>query len=150
MMLESIYGTPSQNGFGSAVFYESVEQADALEGAALKSYRYFVGNLWERFGEAAWMRPWRAVYIRQPGAKPDVVAELRAIADPDARLSIPMILDNLSDPAQAQKALSVAYDDAAVKNLAVYTLGDGEAMSGILVAGRRSTNETTFLVFLMD
>ena len=35
--------------------------------------------------------------------------------------------------------------------LRVFNLGDGEAMSGLLVAGRRgATGEATFLVFLMD
>ncbi len=148
--LEAVYGAPSQAGFGSAVFYAPVEQADDLDAIALKYYRYFVGDLWERFGEAAWMGPWKSVYTRQAGSKPDIVTELRAIADPNARLSAPMILDNISDPEQAQKALSAAYDDATVETLAVYTLGDGEAMSGLLLAGRRKTGETTFLVFLLD
>ena len=35
--------------------------------------------------------------------------------------------------------------------LRVYNLGDGGAMSGLLIAGRQEdTGETLFLVFLMD
>lgn len=147
--LEAAYGAPSQSGFGSAVFYEPVEQVDTLEASALKHYRYFVGDLWERFGEAAWMSVWKLVYTRQPGSNTDIVAELRAIADPNAHLSVPMLLE-INHTERAQKALSTTYDDVAVENLVVYTLGDGEAMSGILVAGRRSTGETAFLIFLID
>jgi hypothetical protein len=66
-------------------------------------------------------------------------------------LSIPMILEVVENAEAARQALAAAYDDAAVTGLAVYTVGDGEAMSGLLVAGRRGeTGEATFLVFLMD
>jgi hypothetical protein len=147
--LETVYGAPSQSGFGSAVFYEVLEPEADLEPVALRYYQYFVGDLWERFGEAAWMGPWKLVYTRQPGGKPDIVAELQAIADPTAHLSVPMLLE-LDDAERGKKALSATYDDADVNNLAVYTLGDGEAMSGLLVAGQHSTGEATFLIFLLD
>jgi hypothetical protein len=147
--LESVYGAPSQSGFGSAVFYDPVERGDDLELAALKHYRYFVGDLWDRFGEAAWMAPWKLVYARKPGSRADIVAELRAIADPDVRLSVPMLLD-INDAETTQKALSATYDNAEVNNLSVFALGDGSAMSGVLIAGRCNTGEATFLVFLLD
>ena len=78
------------------------------------------------------------------------MAELRGIAHRDAVQSVPMILDNIANAEQARSALSAAFDDPAVKELAVYTLGDGEAMSGILVAGRNTDGAATFLVFLLD
>jgi hypothetical protein len=37
-----------------------------------------------------------------------------------------------------------------VAELRVFNLGDGEAMSGLLVAGRRASGDATFLAFLMD
>ena len=148
--LEAAYGAPSQAGFGSAVFYEQVEAASSLEKLALEKYKYFVGDLWERYGEDAWTGPWKEVYARKAGSSRDIVAELQGISDPDARLSVPMILEVVANAEAARQALSAAYDDAAVSELAVYTLGDGEAMSGLLVAGRRDTGEATFLVFLLD
>jgi hypothetical protein len=57
--LEGTYGGPSQQGFGSAVFYENLRDTDDLTQAALSRYKTFVGKLWERFGEAAWMGPVR-------------------------------------------------------------------------------------------
>ena len=63
--LEAAYGAPSQAGFGSAVFYEPILAGDDLAQAALAKYKYFAGDLWERFGAAAWMGQWKEVYIRQ-------------------------------------------------------------------------------------
>ena len=149
--LEAAYGAPSQQGFGSAVFYWNLRDTDDLTQAALAQYRTFVGKRWERFGETAWMGPWREIYRRPAGAKPDIVAELRGTADRDAQRSVPMILDVVENAEAARAALSAAVDDPAVTELRAFNLGDGEAMSGLLVAGRRgASGETTFLVFLMD
>lgn len=149
--LESAYGEPSQSGFGSAVFHETLQSTDDLTQAALSTYKTFVGPLWERYGEPAWRGPWREVYARDAGVMPDIATELRAITDGDARLSVPMILDNIDRPEAARAALSAAFDDTAITELRVFNLGDGEAMSGLLIAARRgASGETRFLVFLMD
>ena len=150
-VLQAAYGGPSEQGFGSAVFWQAVPGGDDLAQAALSAYRTFVGKLWERYGEPAWMGPWREVYRRPAGAKPDVVAELRGISDPEAQSSVTMILDVVERAEAARAALSAAFDDRAVTELRAFNLGDGGAMSGLLVAGRRSPGgESTFLVFLMD
>ena len=153
--LQAAYGAPSQAAFGSAVFYEQTTSGD-LEQAALAKYRTFVGKLWEQYGEAAWLDPWKKVYARQPDAKADggsadIVAELRGIQDQAARMSVPMILENIEGAEQARAALSTAFDDPAVTELLVYNTGDSGAMSGLLIAARRAaTGEDTFLVFLLD
>ena len=149
--LEAAYGAPSQAGFGSAVFYEPIKAGDDLAQAALAKYKYFTGELWERWGEAAWMGLWKEVYSRQPGAKHDIVAELRGLADRGARLSASVIPDDVENAEAARAALSAAFDDSAVTEFLVYNVGDGGAMAGLLVAGRRAeTGEATFLVFLLD
>ena len=151
VQLEAAFGGPSQQGFGSAVFFETLADTDDLTQASLSKYQTFVGKLWERYGEQAWMGPWRAVYARKAGATPNIVAELRAIADPDTRQSVPMLLDDIDGAEAARVALSAVFDDPAVTELRIFNLGDGEAMSGLLIAGRRgASGETTFLVFLMD
>ena len=149
--LEAAYGQPSQAGFGSAVFYEPIAADDSLTDAALAKYKYFIGDLWERYGEDAWMGPWKEVYARPSGAEADIAAELRSIDDQDAALSAEMILDNVDNADAARAALSAVYDDPAVTELRVFNLGDGEAMSGLLVVGRRvESADATFLVFLLD
>ena len=148
--LEKIYGAPSQNGFGSAVFFEKSKPAGNLEKMALEKYEYFVGKLWEQYGKDAWMGPWKQVYTRAAGVKPAIVAELRSIKGSDAQMQVGMILDVPNEPTVAEKALSAAYDAADVVDLRVYLIGDGGAMSGLLLAGQRKNGDTTFLVFLLD
>ncbi|HEY9628173.1 MAG TPA: hypothetical protein V6C84_12810 [Coleofasciculaceae cyanobacterium] len=153
--LQAVYGLPSQAGFGSAVFYEPLDkvgalEAGALEQMALKYYRYFVGDLWQRWGEAAWMTPWKQVYRRQPGDARQIVAEMQAIADSDAAQSLSLVLTSGEDVEATHRALSAAYDDATVTDLVIYALGDGAAMSGVLLAGYRETGDATFLTFLLD
>jgi hypothetical protein len=53
--LQTIYGPPSQSGFGSAVFDAAIAPGTDLEALALKHYQYFVSDLWEKYGEAAWI-----------------------------------------------------------------------------------------------
>ena len=149
-VLEAAYGEPSQAGFGSAVFYEPVKLGTTLEQAALQKYKYFVGELWERYGEKAWMSAWKQVYARPAGLKHDIVTELRGITDPGVSGSVEMVLDVVENAEAARKALSNAYDNQQLVELIVYSLGDGAAMSGLLIAGRRSNGETPFLVFLYD
>lgn len=148
--LATVYGGPSQAAFGSAVFGETLADGADLTAAALAKYKYFVGDLWEQYGEAAWMGPWKEVYARPLDAAHDIVTELRAVDDADAALSVPMILDNIDDAEQARAALAAAFDAPDVTEVRVFNLGDGGAMSGILVAGRRTTDEAFFLVFLLD
>lgn len=122
-----------------------------LAQAAKEKYRYFIGKLWDQYGEVAWMTPWKEVYTRDCSTQQNIVSELRTITDADARISVPMILDNIEDSATAQAALSGAFDDPAITELRVFNTGDGAAMSGILIAAfRGESSEATFLVFLMD
>lgn len=149
--LECAFGGPSTSAFGSAVFYDVLPGTADLTQAALSRYQTFVGKLWDRYGNVAWMSPWKEVYVRPGVAKPAIAAELRGIADRDAQLSVPMILDNIEDAEAARAALSATFDDAAVTELRVFCIGDGAAMSGLLLAARRGArDEATFLVFLMD
>lgn len=149
--LETFYGPPSQAGFASAVFFVKCDARAGLTDQALEIYQYFTGELWERWGADAWMSVWKEVYSRAGSAKKDVVAELRAIKDVDVSFSVPMILDNLENAEQARDALSAVYDDPAIDELRVFNLGDGGAMSGLLVAAKNEAHDAAvFLAFLLD
>lgn len=150
LKMEAAYGAPNQDGFGSAVFFDEIEPGESIEDAALEKYKYFLGDLWERFGEQAWLSQWKEVYSRQPKSEHNIVAELQDIPDRDVQNSVPMILSVVKDSESARLALSNAYDDKNVVDLRVYNLGDDGAMSGLLIVGRRNNNGATFLVFLMD
>jgi hypothetical protein len=149
--LEAAFGPSSQAAFGSAVFYEQGSLSGGLEKAAQAYYRYFVGDLWERYGEAAWLGNWQQVYTRAPGAGRAIAEELRSIEDHDAAMAAALLLDETQDAQNAQVALAEAFDDPAVTELAVYKIGDGAALAGILVAARRAADgQTILLAFLLD
>ncbi len=150
-VLQAIYGQPSQAGFGSAVFDELIQSGTDLESIALQYYQHFVGNLWEQYGESAWMSTWKQVYVRPNGIQSNIVAELKAIADPLAAEYVPiLLLTETDDQTRAQQALATVFNDPQVTDLRVYAIGDGAAMSGLLLAGRRTTGEATILVSLLD
>lgn len=150
-VLQAIYGQPSQAGFGSAVFDELLQPGTDLEPIALQYYQHFVGTLWEQFGADAWMSAWKQVYVRPHGIQSDIVAELKAIADPLAAQYVPMLLlTETDDQSSAQQALAAVFNDPQVTDLRIYAIGDGAAMSGLLLAGSRTTGETTILVSLLD
>jgi hypothetical protein len=150
--LITLYGPPRQLGFGSAVFYEEIEPDSDLEKIALGYYQYFLGDLWNRFGEEAWMSSWREVYSRNTEGKPDILAELNEITDSEAARFVPMLLlSNYSvDSNKVNKALCAAYNGPDVTNLKLYNIGDGEALSGLLMIGCRPNGETTLLIVLLD
>ena len=148
--LETYYGKPSQEGFGSAVFFKRVKTADLLEQIAQEQYEYFVGDKWQDWGPETWLTPWKEVYARPADAAHDISGELEANDDFNVRMQVDMILNNIENAEKARTALAAAYDDNSVTQLHAYLIGDGEAMSGLLIAGRRENGEGTFLVFLMD
>ena len=150
LALEKAYGPPNQEGFGGAVFFEQVEEDSDLEELARKYYQYFVGGKWEEWGEETWMFSWKEVYARKSGELQDIVKEVAGIDDVAASSSVPLLTEIIEDPDAAKKALAGAYDDPQVADLRMFTIGDGEAMSGLLVAGQRENGEATFLVVLMD
>jgi hypothetical protein len=83
--------------------------------------------------------------------KPDIVAELKAIAEPEVVPYVPtLLLADSEDRNRAQPALEAVFNHPEMTDLRVYAIGDGVAMSGLLVAGSRTTGETTILVSLLD
>jgi hypothetical protein len=148
--LEAAFGPPSQAGFGSAVFYDTLAPDVDLEQAARARYQFFAGDLWVRYGADAWLGPWQRVYTRPPAVPGAIVAELRTLADRDAARSASVLLEGVDAPERAQAVLAAAFDDPAVTELAIFTLGDGGAMAGLLVAGQRQDRGAVFLVFLLD
>lgn len=148
--LETYYGEPNQEGFGSTVLFKKVKTADVLEQIAQEKYQYFTGEKWEEWGSETWLASWKEVYRRPDDVQPHIVAELSAIEEFDTQLQVDMILNNIDNADKARDALSVAYDAPDVSELRAYNIGDGEAMSGLLLAGRRENGETTFLLFIMD
>lgn len=94
------------------------------------------------------MGAWKLIH-RRAGTR-NIITELRQLADPQARSSAELMIDATAEADDGKAALSAAFDDAAVSELLVFSIGDSAAMTGLLVAARRSNGDATFLVFMMD
>lgn len=166
LQLQSLYGAPSQAGFGSAVFYDlcsNSSQEEPLEHFGLAKYRYFCGEKWDQFGEAAWMSGWKLLYQRSMGAAiasqsppserasaVGIVAELKSIKERPVRNLVPMLVDEVEAPEAARSALSAGFDDPEVSECSIYSVGDGAAMSGLMIVGRRGASSMMGLILLLD
>lgn len=148
--LEAAYGAPSQAGFGSAVFFQPGTEGADLEAHAKTYYQHFLGDLWEEWGPEVWLSSWREAYRRPGEGKHEIVTELEDVPDTAFHMQVDVVLHVVEDRERAREALAGAYDAPEVEELRAYLIGDGEAMSGLLLAGRRTNGEATFLVFLMD
>lgn len=150
--LEAAFGGPSSSGFGSAVFHVPAADSNCenLQATARRIYRQFLGESWDAAGEATWLGPWKSVFERTGPGSPTFVEGLRSIDDPMARGSVPLLLDVIQDPAAATEALTESFDDPETRAVNVFSIGDGEAMSGLLVAGERDTLDRIFVIALMD
>jgi hypothetical protein len=81
----------------------------------------------------------------------DSVAELSGIEDAETRNAVPMITEVIENSQAVRQALAAAFDHPRVTELLVFNIGDGQALSGLLVAARSGdSGETVMLVFLMD
>lgn len=149
--LETVFGGPSDDAFGSAVFRRALPGDAALEPLAREIYRDFVGELWDRLGADAWLAPWSLAAARAQGSAQSVVDLLDTLEDLATRSAADMLVNANPDPEAAPDALREAFDHDGISELKVFTIGDGEAMSGLLIAAQdRETSEAIVLVFLMD
>lgn len=149
--LQSRFGQPSQAGFGSAVFYSSKAPSTyQIETEALACYRYFLGPTWEKLGEQNWLSTWSMVYERKSDTNTNIVSELKSIADGEVRMSAGLLLENQEDSEVAAAALQSAFDHPAVCELKVFKIGDGAAMSGLLIAANIQEAGCLSLILLLD
>ena len=154
-LLEQTFGLPSQAAFGTAVFSETNADANAtaddsdLETRAKFWYQNFCGPTWEKFGPQNWLSTWLRVGSRVQPAVP-ILQDLASLQDRQSRQSGEFMLEGHADVAATKRALSQAFDNPEMAERQIYRIGDGEAMSGILIAGRHRAGESVFLAFLMD
>jgi hypothetical protein len=97
-------------------------------------------------------------HMEQPkseASKPEYVSNLEAVygAPSQAAFGSAVFHEQLKATDDLERAAQAKYKyfDSAVTELSVYNIGDGGAMSGLLVAGCRGvTAEAAFLVFFLD
>jgi hypothetical protein len=149
--LENVYGKASAAGFGSAVFHEAVAATTPTDAFALKHYQAFLGPKWDAAAsESPWMIAWRPVYQRQDDGKRDILTELAGISDHEAKTSVTLLTELIENADAGRQAISQAFNHEDVSKLFVFTVGDGEAMSGIMVSAFYTDGYACSLIVLMD
>lgn len=148
--LERVYGKPTSTGFGSAVFYEVSKKDQNLAAIALEDYKLFMGGKWTPETAAIWMSGWKLVYERIPGLSGDIISELYNIKDSGAKRSVPLLTEVINDPQQAKKALEAAFNNQNLAHLEIFTIGDNEQMSGLLLSGLYTDHSACSVICLMD
>lgn len=143
--LTAVYGEPTQGLVGNAVFHAVLKPKDSLSDAALEKCKFFLGKWWTE----DFQKSWKLIYKRPANATRKIVSELGSLSKPQAQDIAYLITDNIDNPA-AKPALAAAYDDPSTTDLTVHMVDNGEGISGLVIAGRRTNGEATFLVFLTD
>jgi hypothetical protein len=76
--------------------------------------------------------------------------ELNNIKDADAKRSVPLLTELVENAEQGKLALAAAFNHPDISQVQVYSVGDGEAMSGILLCGLFSDHSVCSVICLMD
>ena len=145
----NVYGKPSSAGFGSAVFYNTINDT-TLESAALNNYKAFMGGQWNTDSESRWKSTWKRCYERPQGTTPDILTELNNIKDPDAKRSVPLLTELIEQADQGKAALATVFNHPDITKVQVYNIGDGEALSGLLLCGLFAEQVYCSVICLMD
>lgn len=148
--LENVFGKPSSSGFGSAVFYEVSKLNSSLKSIALEDYELFMGEKWNSETKDRWSSGFRKVYERSNGAQSDILSELKNISDADAKRSVPLLIELVENADQGKLALAAAFNHQDISNVEVYTVGDTEAMSGLILCGLFKDHSACSVICLMD
>lgn len=149
--LEDVFGAESDDAFGSAVFRRAVPPGGDLASLAREVYREFVGEVWAQFGADAWLGTWSELASRDEPDGPGVLKLLEGLDDPLTRSAADVLVTGSVDADAARQALEAAFDRPGLSALKVFRIGDGDAMSGLMIAARDGeTSAATFLLFLMD
>jgi hypothetical protein len=149
--LEELFGKPSENTLGAAVFLSDTDiESDQLEGFAKSKYQHFTGAAWESIGKENWTKPWELLYLRSTDASGAILNELRDLQDFSTALAASQLTENHNDPTGAALGLQDVFDSPQIHDVSIYRIGDNEVITGVLVAGILCTGKAIALVFLMD
>jgi hypothetical protein len=148
--LEAVYGTANDKGFGSTVYHEASLPGESISELARRHYTKFLGKQWNSSTEKRWMSVWKKVYERPGGAKKDILAELASVSDQNAQAAIPLLTELIENADAGKKALAAAFNHPDLSTLAIHTIGDGEAMSGVMVSGLYGQIYSCSVIALMD
>jgi hypothetical protein len=148
--LERVFGKASAAGFGSAVFHGQAKPTETSASIAWEHFKSFLGPKWTPERQKAWEGGWKLLYTRPAAAEGNIMAELGSISDPEGKRAIPLLTELIEDADTAKKALTAAFNHADVRQLSMHHLGDGEAISGIMISALYNDGMACSVIALMD
>lgn len=148
--LESKFGKPNNNGFGSSVFYEISREEMNLDDIALEDYKLFMGDKWTENSTIDWMGGWQKIYDRQTDGEGNIIDKIKSITDPGARTSIPLLLEGAENATETHQPLMDAFNHTDIENVGIYKVGDGDALAGLMVTAKYNNGEACTVITLMD
>lgn len=143
--LADVFGGESVEGWGSAVFIRP--KSDTIEATARSIYQAFAPKKFARFGEAMWQGWKQSLAVN--GAVEDIFVSLTTHDDFQLNLQAAQLVEAHDDPIMSLATLNDTFADPAITDLHVYTIGDGNALAGVLIIAERATDYIA-LVSLLD
>lgn len=152
--LQSIFGGPSENGFGSAAFMFLAPEAKgthtSLSDQAKLVYQRFLGDAWDRFGANHWLAGWKKSFHRQAAETTDFLLEIKSSEYANLRRLLGVLIEGHENPEEALRALQTTFNARSVASFEAFEVGDNEAMSGLILAAEFQSGGRSYLIFLMD
>jgi hypothetical protein len=148
--LESKFGKPNNNGFGSSVFYELSRDEMKLDEIALEDYKLFMGEKWTDNSSIDWMGGWKKVYDRQTNGAGNIIDILSGIHDPEVHPFVSLLLEGPESATETHQPLMDAFNHPDIDNVGIYKVGDGDAFGGLMIAAKYNNGEVCTVITLMD
>jgi hypothetical protein len=148
--LESKFGKPNSNGFGSSVFYELSRDEMKLDDIALEDYKLFMGDKWTDNSPIDWMGGWQKLYDRQTNGTGNIIDILNSFHTPDVHVHVPLLLEGPQNATETHQPLMDAFNHPDIDNVGIYKVGDGDALGGLMVTAKYNNGEACTVITLMD
>lgn len=148
--LEEMFGKATQAGNGSGVFWTAQAMDKTIDSIAMADYSTYLGTKLATDAAPRWIKGWRKVFTRTADSIFNIIREINTIPDPRVKQSLPLLLEFVEPVVKARQALAGAFNRPDAKQLSVYTIGDGEAYSGIMITAKYEDGSACSLIAMTD
>ncbi len=149
--LQLLWGPCEPVGMGDALCRERLDAGVSLDEWARAKYLVLANKNLEVFEPEKWLAQFREVHRRPAGSEGAIVQDLLGLQGNNFELVVENVLTNREDAAELKPALSAVFDGPRMAEVVVYSIGDGEALNGLLIVGRHRTgDEVTCAYHLWD
>lgn len=152
LKLEQMFGGVSHDGAGSSVYRITKEDVGIIDSVAWSHFKQYLGPKYTDTTASQWKKGWAKVYVRDllSDSSHNINTELSRHKDPRVKASVPLLLEFVQPVVKARQALGGVYNRKDIKELAIFVIGDGEAYSGLLIAGRYADGTGCTLIAMAD